>query len=342
MYSIPATIAGQIMATFFARICWNSNGWVFPSGEAAHLEVGSYVADAGFGHEEWLFNFAWLTDGYHYAFLQPINKSFEKHTGTTIDLLLHAIHPNRNRVYVGQIRRCEVLTREQIQRAFAHYKRAGWLASMKEQIKSVEGDPRIVDKPLSCFNVRFRPADVVRFHPLRVAGPTDAINKLGRYNLVAADKDFVERLWRKRKGTKVAPEIRAITRSGQPSLTYDPIEKTLQAELLSLLQARFGNGNVELETDFVDITVKDGTKTVLVEIKSDGDARSAIRKALGQILEYAYFDRSAADEQPRLIIVAPGPPDERVQRYLSLLKSKFSLPVEYAAFSLGQDLPDVF
>ena len=60
------------MAKYTVRICWNSKGWVFPLGEAKELEAGTYVARFGFGHEEWLFNFAWLIDGYHYSFLQPV------------------------------------------------------------------------------------------------------------------------------------------------------------------------------------------------------------------------------------------------------------------------------
>jgi hypothetical protein len=51
------------MTTYLSRICWNSNGWLFPSGEAKHLEKDSFVTQVGFGHEEWLLNFAWLIGG---------------------------------------------------------------------------------------------------------------------------------------------------------------------------------------------------------------------------------------------------------------------------------------
>jgi hypothetical protein len=46
---------------------------------------GSYVVEAGFGHEEWLFNFAWLIDGFHCAFLQPVNRSFKTVTGNPVN-----------------------------------------------------------------------------------------------------------------------------------------------------------------------------------------------------------------------------------------------------------------
>ncbi len=77
------------MNRYCARICWNSQGWIFPTGEAKELEKkGSYVNRSGFGHEEWLFNFAWLIDGYHYAFLQPVSDAFKKFSGEVIDVLL--------------------------------------------------------------------------------------------------------------------------------------------------------------------------------------------------------------------------------------------------------------
>jgi hypothetical protein len=76
------------MKKYYARICWNFYGWVFPTGEAKELETDSYVTKAGFEQEEWLFNFAWMIDGYHYAFLQPVSNSFKKVTGSTLGHLL--------------------------------------------------------------------------------------------------------------------------------------------------------------------------------------------------------------------------------------------------------------
>ena len=108
------TMPSSAPQRYTARICWNSNQWRFPSGEAPHLEEGSYVVDAGFGHEEWLFNFAWLIDGFHYAFLQPVNKSFETVTGETIDVLLYTISPSGDRLYAGEISKCEVLRPPQL------------------------------------------------------------------------------------------------------------------------------------------------------------------------------------------------------------------------------------
>ena len=99
-------IAGgiNVVEQYYARICWNSNGWRSPSGEVANLEHQTYAAKNRFGHEEWLFNFMWIFGGYHYAFLQPINQSLQRMNGKTIDILLWAINPDKYHVMIGAIK----------------------------------------------------------------------------------------------------------------------------------------------------------------------------------------------------------------------------------------------
>jgi len=44
--------------------------WLAPSvRRCPALETKSYVVSAGFGHEEWLFNYVWLIDDFRYALL---------------------------------------------------------------------------------------------------------------------------------------------------------------------------------------------------------------------------------------------------------------------------------
>src|SRR5689334_976997 len=119
------------MERYCARLCWNSYGWEYPAGIAKHIENDSYVTKNGFGHEEWLFNFAWVIDGYQYSFLQPVHKSQERLKGQTIEVLLYSINPNGDRVYVGEISHCEVLTDDQVEFARQTYETAGWTKSMR-------------------------------------------------------------------------------------------------------------------------------------------------------------------------------------------------------------------
>lgn len=57
-----------------ARICWNIQSWKKPSGPLGKSkDTNSFEVNPGFGHEEWIFDFEKLIDGYKYSFLEPLN-----------------------------------------------------------------------------------------------------------------------------------------------------------------------------------------------------------------------------------------------------------------------------
>ena len=78
-------------------------------------------------------------------------------------------------------------------------------------------------------------------------------------------------------------------------------------------------------------------------MKAYSDARRAIREALGQILEYAFFypETSNRARNVNLFIVAPAPMNEEVANYMNLLQTRFEIPVRYCSFALGDALPNV-
>ena len=329
---------------YTARICWNRNKWRCPSGDASRLEKGSYVAESGFGHEEWLFNFTWLIGGFHYAFLPPVHKSFEKMTGSTIDVYLYTIDGDGERLYAGLISNCEVLLASQAEEALKVYRERHWLDGMAEDVRKVEGNvDALLDesRPTYLFNIRFRLEDADPFDPLRPADRSDAVWKRNRYALAAADEEVTEH-WRTRKGQTTPPMIWTVTRKGVPTLTYDPNHKRIQADLLPMLEKQYGAGNVVLERDFVDIRVADGKKTILIEIKTASNARSAIREAIGQLLEYAYYRAQTWGGEVGLVVIAPGKLDKPMTQYIQRLRNEFNIPISYYSHSEGEPLPESF
>src|SRR5439155_26154899 len=153
------------------------------------------------------------------------------------------------------------------------------------------GDRSVIQNqrvPLNLLNIRFRVEDAEVYSPLRIARETDVVRRVSRYTIVKADT-VAEKQWRTRSGTRLAPTVHMIARSGVPALTYSPIHKSMQKELLGHLQSQFGLASVTLEQDFVDIIVRAGHREILFEVKSHPDAKAAIRESLGQLLEYAYF-----------------------------------------------------
>jgi len=197
------------MDKYYARVCYNTNGWRLPSGDAAKFEVDSFVARHRFGYEEWLFNFTmWNINGYHYAFLQPVEDSFKTKRGRTIDVLLWTIDPDKRRVCVGEIKNCEVLSAARSRGVFEHHHQAkDWLSLMKKDLSSVNGTGADLSQD-GLFNIRFRPKDAIQYDdPLPAAKSTDRILKLARYKLVAATESEVNAQWtiRTRKGSTTAP-----------------------------------------------------------------------------------------------------------------------------------------
>jgi len=334
------------MEQYYARICWNSKGWRFPSGDIGGLKEKSNSGRDGFGHEEWLFNISKF-QGYHYAFLQPVSNSYRKMSGKTIDVLLWTINPAKLRVQVGEIKNCQVLTDGQKKEAFEHYKKAGWLKLMGDDVARVNGKKD--EWSYGMFNIRFRPTDAIQYdEPFPVAKPTDRIATLKMYKLVPGNRSDVDTQWivRTRQGSTTIPTPRAYTRSVSQGGTVDPYHPVLQAELMKLLQEQFGNDNVVRESGWVDITVSTGKKRMLIEIKTYPVAKRAIREALGQILEYAYFHSDPQSPtqtvDAELFIVAPGSADEKASAYLNLLRDKFHIPVQYCQFESSGALPDAF
>jgi hypothetical protein len=324
---------------YLARLCWNTKNWTRPTGEAALIEQGTYSARIGFGHEEWLFNFDRILDGWTYSFLQPVGRSLTRVQGRTLDVNLYTISPERNWWYVGQLHRCEVLTEEMADHARKEFKRRGWFKEMADQVHQVGGNATGLQgrEATSIFNIRFHQADAERYPSMVPVGKGDAIRKLRRYALVPVRGDIIEieRQWASRVAATQRRPTGKRSRSGQPATTFDLLQNQLQNEIFDLLVARDGRSAVTMEEEFVDITLRRPGSLVLIEVKSDKRARYAVREALGQLLEYAFVCGEKGDSVDEMIVAGPGKLKSRERRYLEHLKAQLGLPVRYVCFNLG-------
>jgi hypothetical protein len=96
-----------------------------------------------------------------------------------------------------------------------------------------------------------------------------------------------------------------------------------------------------MEDDFTDVKLKRNESVVIIELKSDPMVRFAVRKAIGQLLEYAFRSASKGERIGELVVVAPGHPDELDLDYLRHLKEDRKLPVRYVEFTSGSDFVDI-
>lgn len=106
----------------------------------------------------------------------------------------------------------------------------------------------------------------------------------------------------------------------------------LQEALCRRLVAQYGAKNVRAEFSdvlrtSVDVVVRRRKGYWFYEIKTADSPRGCLREALGQLLEYAFWTGSRV--VTRLIVVGEAAIDEECEKYLQLLKDRFSLPVEY-------------
>jgi hypothetical protein len=323
---------------YFARLCWNTRNWICPSGDASKIEnADTYAARMGFGHEEWLFNFNWLVDGWKYSFLQPINKSLSRLKGKTIDVRLFTVGGTKEWFYVGEIDECQVLTEEQARYALNQFSTRGWLRDMEEHVRAVDGDTRGLEgnDPCNVFNIRFRRRNAELYDPPVPVEDSDAIRKITRYRLIpATSAPTADEEWPSRVAATRRRPTGKVHRESIAARDVELIHNAMQERLAAALEAKYGKGAVVKEEGFVDIKLRDGKRLVFVEIKADSRPRRALREALGQLLEYEFAAAADGQTPTELVVAAPGELSSQLDLdYLHHLQTRWSLPIRYVCVS---------
>jgi len=117
------------------------------------------------------------------------------------------------------------------------------------------------------------------------------------------------------------------TRRGTTTYVATQKHNILQETLKNKLVAQYGEENVFMEKNFVDIKVVQPDKIYFYEVKSSAYASDCIREALGQILSYAHRDD---DSRPKQLIVAGQykPNDDEVE-FINYVKKNLNLDFSY-------------
>ena len=106
----------------------------------------------------------------------------------------------------------------------------------------------------------------------------------------------------------------------------------LQFTLYQALTREYGMENVGAPFNVdcggeVDVAVQNNGNMIFFEIKTAPSAKSALREAIGQILEYAYWPNAGRANE--LVIVAEAAPTEETKQYLNNLRRRFGLRISY-------------
>lgn len=325
-----------------ARISYNSGEWKRPTGDARKYESPeTYNARNGFGHEDWLFRSEWTIDGWRYAFIQGMNKPRRKYLGQPLNVTLFTIQPDNRRRCIASIYGLEALDDHQARAALDVFKERGWLRIMQSEVEEIRGNADALGAPEwaeHVLNVRFR-AENVDPSPADSFFDRDdpwilARHRYMLYDFTPEERSRLEDFFILRRGATDDPSVKSIFRRGTKPVEVTPEHAMMQKTLLAQLRKEYLTGTIVREENNVDVIVTTPTERIFFEIKSDLEPREVIRQALGQLLEYAYHPLRRSEPASRLVIVGRCALRPLDQQYLDLLRSRFSLPLEYRVVSV--------
>ena len=178
------------------------------------------------------------------------------------------------------------------------------------------------------------------FDPRRVLRDFDIL--LPVYEFVEFEPDGTPPVLYRQRGFVFDPErpaaedrARATTATrtagvSEVSHRHEVLQKALKSELeregaVVRIENRDGRGG------YVDLVACREGEYEFYEIKTDATARLAIRHAIGQLLEYAYWPAPARPK--RLVVVAEQPLDAETADYLRTLEAETGLAIGYRRVS---------
>jgi hypothetical protein len=324
-----------------ARLCWNAHNWTRPSGRPGKTSSkNAFEGVNGYGHEEWLFDWENVHEGWQYGFIQGVKRA---HWGEVFDLLLYSLNtPNHTRYWVGTIEGVEVLDGTAALAASRRMERVGKLGRMRGQIEAFGLEPGtlVAHEGHNVINVRFRPAQATVFDE-PVEFDHDEL-PMGRY-VLQEPKTSQQVLYRPGPGRDKVVK-RGVHTSVSQRTTYanvidiDPVHAKWQVRLEQTVPEDLPGAKADkervIEDHRIDLVIERDGFCAFVEIKTDPSPRKVIRAALAQLLEYAYWPD---DQRCHVLLIAGAlPAGSDDEDFLSMLRASFGIPVYYIHIDDGR------
>ncbi len=333
-----------------SRICWNSNGWVKPSGpKGKSRDKNSHENRFGYGHEEWLADTGKTIKGYHYGFLEPIRKYQDTFADNKYNITLYSINSVLlERYLIGKINNAIVINSDEANYVRNIYKEKGWLDQMYDEIESAGANTKkfLSWKGIDLFNIKYKPDELIIAPEYVELGKNHPLwNSTVRYTFLLGDNMpsvvNVKKLPFSFKSSKIPKGTKGKRRIEFHMIEMPWLHAEISLKLFKYLSKKYGAKNVTHENIIgqgtkIDIARKDRKGYVLYEIKTFPSVRNSIRSALGQILEYAFWEPNKIIEE--LIIVSYLSPSIDARNYLKLLRSKYKLPIYYQTFDKDNNI----
>jgi len=335
------TLVSVITATpkeMCARICWNSEGWVKPSGRPGKSRTSKQSAehiqerDNGFGPEEWLFDLDKLIEGYHYGRIEPLNS--DHHIEKVYNITLFSNNSiERQWYWIGKIQDVQVITKDESSAIATIYRMNGWLQEQQAQLNALDDvNPTSYEElpDEQRFNLKFLPENANLFEKL----PFQEGEKVPstHYNLANKVKNPQSFELAGTQGLLLNPrEGRTskgilIKRHTENYKELRNIHGEIQDQLAMALHDDFPEVaffpeaiKVGLNSRVDLVGQKEDDSFIFFEVKSYPAVLQSIRVAVGQLLEYSLYPNQHLSSEFYIVTHLPAKPLElSFLRHLSL------------------------
>ncbi len=135
-----------------------------------------------------------------------------------------------------------------------------------------------------------------------------------------------------RKGTKKR-NTNNQHRKGTNEYVAEQFHNELQEKLEIYLSEKFGESNVILEENYVDVKVTLPNEIHYYEVKTAGFAEDCIRQGIGQLLSYAHFENDKRKKQ--IIIFGKNKPTISENSFIDFVRSEIK-NIEFNYLSLSE------
>lgn len=328
------------------KIVWNSNYWIKPMERAWNPSYMNdpnkgYEQKHGFVHEDWLFNSKFIFDDYQYGYIRGIEKlnSTIKNIET---IYLFTINPNsKERFYVGKLHHIERLQHDEINKNilntiqsyqkdmiqelkdtgadYTELKKAPFLPILRFKVESKELFPTPLIIKSSWFDAKY-----FRTTPMKMNEDLyhllNDIEKQMQFGFVPSSPEG-------KSGGYTKHTKEGIT---QVDKVHDNIEKALYN---FLIQKGISKSNIACDTTsfggkLADVVVRLRYNNFdIYEIKTDTDIRRGLREAIGQLLDYANWEKGVIVKN--IYAVLPfSPLSESIKEFIKRLKESIHFNLE--------------
>lgn len=324
------------------KIVWNSEHWEKPIARFWNPKFKTdpnkpYEQKCGFVHEDWLFNTQFLIDGYQYGYIKGFEKL--KKSVSVVDLVhLFTINTNtKERFYVGKLLNAERIENGNYSKSVKDVQRR-YLSEMKRQLTLVGADVNELDRFPLVFNVRVKKENIHLFQdylPIISSWFNKQYNRTSPNEITPELKILLTNIESASKfkfipsspgGKKTAYTKTSIAGKINISKVHQEIEEHLYAFLKN---NGIGVNSIACDTlsfggKLADVVVQHSKNSYSIyEIKTNIDLRSGLREAVGQLLDYANWEKGITIKE--LIAVVPDTQaGQQINDYIARIKSSLT------------------